>query len=210
MAGTLDGPAGGTPASAQSTGGTGTGAEQSSTAENAKEQAQQAAQGMAGKVQDAARQQVGERSTQAGERVSSISSDLRSVSEQLRTQENETGAKLADQAAEQAERAGSYLADSDADKILSDIEDLGRRQPWLALVGGVALGVAAARFMKASSSERYSQRSAGSGNGQTQIGAPATESVSETPAVPATAQPQQIPVSEPATAPMPTGSPVTG
>ena len=38
---------------------------------------------------------------------------------------------------------------SDGDKILHDIEDFGRRQPTAVLVGGLALGFLASRFLKA-------------------------------------------------------------
>jgi len=48
-----------------------------------------------------------------------------------------------------------YGSDSDADRILSDAEDFGRRQPWVVLAGAAAVGLAAARFLKASSRERY-------------------------------------------------------
>lgn len=122
---------------------------------DAKEQAQAAAGNAASKAQDAVRTQVDERSSQAGEQATSMASDLRSVSEQLRSQENERAANLAEKAANKAEEMGGYLKDANADRILGDVEDLGRRQPWLALAGGVALGVVAARFLKASSSQRY-------------------------------------------------------
>jgi hypothetical protein len=166
------------------------------TAENAK----QAAQGAAERVQSVAREQVDQRSTEAGERVSSLAGDLRSVGEQLRSQENEAAAKAADQVAERAERAGSYLADSDADKILSDVEDFGRRQPWVVLAGGVALGIAAARFLKASSADRYSRR---------------TSELSEA-SSPVVAQPRQIGTAtgstgeRPTASPAPAGAPVVG
>lgn len=130
----------------------------SSGVEQAAEQAREGASQAVGKVSDTARSQVDQRSTDAGERVSSMAGDLRSVSEQLREQGNENGAKVAEQVAERAERAGTYLTDSDADRILGDVEDMARRQPWLVLAGGVALGIAAARFLKASSSERYESR----------------------------------------------------
>ena len=57
-------------------------------------------------------------------------------------------------------RVCRYLRESDADRILSDVEDFGRRQPWAVIAGGVALGLVASRFLKASSTRRYDQRSA--------------------------------------------------
>jgi hypothetical protein len=125
-----------------------------STADQAKEKAQQAA----GQAKSSLRDQVDRRSTEAGERVGTIASDVRSVGDQLREQGKDQPARLADQAADRAERLGGYLRDNDADRILGDIEDFGRRQPWVVIAGGVALGLVASRFLKASSSRRYEQR----------------------------------------------------
>ena len=126
-----------------------------STTDQAKDKAQQAA----GEAKRTLRSQVDERSTQAGERVGGLASDVRSVGAQLREQGKDQPAKLADQAAERAEQLGDYLKRSDADRILGDVEDFGRRQPWAVIGGGLALGLVASRFLKASSSRRYEQRS---------------------------------------------------
>lgn len=121
-------------------------------------EAQEKARDAASKAQESMRQQVDSRTTQAGEQVSGTAQDLRSVGEELRKQGKDTPAKLADRAAEQTEKVGSYLKDSDPDKMLHDVEDFGRQRPWAVLAGGVALGVVAARFLKASSRNRYQQR----------------------------------------------------
>lgn len=129
-----------------------------STAEQAKEKAKEQAQQAAGQARGALRGQVDQRSTEAGERVHGVASDVRSVSQQLREQGKDQPAKLAEQAADRAERLGSYLRYSDADRILQDVEDFGRRQPWAVIAGGVAIGLVASRFLKASSTRRYEQR----------------------------------------------------
>jgi ElaB/YqjD/DUF883 family membrane-anchored ribosome-binding protein len=117
------------------------------TKEKMKEGAQQA--------QSRAREQIDQRSTQAGEQVSATAQALRQTSDHLREQGQEAQAKAADRVAQQADRVGSYLTESDADRILADVEDFGRRRP-MAVVGiGMALGFAASRFLKASSRKRY-------------------------------------------------------
>lgn len=121
-------------------------------------QAQEKAHEVAGKAQEGIRQQIDDRSTQAGEQVNSTAQDLRSVGEELRKQGKDTPAKLADRAAEQTEKVGSYLKDNGPDKMLEDVEDFGRQRPWAVLVGGLAVGMVAARFLKASSRDRYQQR----------------------------------------------------
>jgi hypothetical protein len=120
----------------------------------AKEQAQQAA----GQAKGALRTQVDQRSTDAGSKVGGFASDVRSVSDQLREQGKDQPAKLADQAADRADQVSRYLTNSDADRILGDIEDFGRRQPWAVIGGGVVLGLLASRFLKASSTRRYEER----------------------------------------------------
>jgi hypothetical protein len=123
-------------------------------------QAREQAGQLSERIQAAACDQVDQRSTQAGEKVSSLAGDMRSVGDQLQSNGNESGAKIASQVAERAERAGGYLREADGARILDDVEDLGRRQPWLALAGGIALGIVAARLLKASSSQRYQSRGA--------------------------------------------------
>jgi hypothetical protein len=122
-------------------------------------QAREKAQEAAGQARSRVQQEVDQRSTQAGEQVRSTASDLRSVGQELRNQGKDAPARVADQAAERVERVGGYLADSDADRILRDVEDFGRRQPLAVLAGGIALGFVAARFLKASSSRRYQSQS---------------------------------------------------
>jgi ElaB/YqjD/DUF883 family membrane-anchored ribosome-binding protein len=128
-----------------------------STAVQAKEQAKQQAEQARGQAKDKLREQVDQRSTQAGERVGSTAQDVRTVAEELRKQGKDQPAKLAEQAADRVERVGGYLEESDADRILSDVEDFGRSKPWVVVLGGLALGFAASRFLKASSSRRYEQ-----------------------------------------------------
>jgi len=128
-------------------------------ARDAAGQAQEKAQETAERAQGMVREQIDDRSTKAGEQVSSTADDLKSVGEELRKQGKETPAKLADNAAERTEQLGSYLTEADSDRILSDLEDFGRRQPWVVLAGGLALGLVGARFLKASSSSRYQSRS---------------------------------------------------
>jgi hypothetical protein len=135
-----------------------------STAGQAKEQVKQQAgqvkeqaQKAGGQAKDKLREQVDQRSTQAGERVGATAHDVRSVAEELRRQGKDQPAKLAEQAADRVERVGGYLKESDADRILRDVEDFGRSKPWAIALGGLVLGFAASRFLKASSAQRYQE-----------------------------------------------------
>jgi ElaB/YqjD/DUF883 family membrane-anchored ribosome-binding protein len=137
-----------------------------STAEQVKERAQQAteqAKDAAGQATEQARgrvrDEVDRRSTDAGEQATSVADAIRQASRQLREQGNEQAAKPLEQAADRMHSAGSWLRDSDGDAILRDVEDFGRRNPLAVAAGGLAIGFALSRLLKASSTERY--RSAG-------------------------------------------------
>jgi hypothetical protein len=134
-------------------------------AAQAKEQAKEQVQQARGQARERLREQVDQRSTQAGARVTSTAHDVRSVADELRRQGKDQPARLAEQAADRVERAGGYLRDSDADRILRDVEDFGRDKPWAVVVAGLALGFAASRFLKASSGRRYEQQQRGGDNG---------------------------------------------
>jgi hypothetical protein len=121
-------------------------------------QAQEKAQEAAGQARDRVRGQIDDRSTDAGRQVRGHANSLRNVGGQLREQGEEQPAKLAEQAADRVERIGSWLEHSDADRILGDVEDFARRNPWAVMAGGLALGFAASRMLKASSRDRYQGR----------------------------------------------------
>jgi ElaB/YqjD/DUF883 family membrane-anchored ribosome-binding protein len=118
-------------------------------------QAQEAAQRAASQYQDRLRDQLDRRSSQAAAQIGEQASDLRSVGESLREQGKDGPAKAADQLAQYAEKVGGYLREKDSRALLADAEDFGRRQPWAVAAGGLALGFAASRFLKASSGQRY-------------------------------------------------------
>jgi hypothetical protein len=131
-------------------------------AESAQDKAKEAAAQAQDKTREAAdrargrvRDQVDQRSTQLGEQVGSGASDARSVAEQLRNQGKQAPARYVEQAADRAERLGGYLRESDGDRLLNDAEDFARRNTWAVALGGLALGFAASRLLKASSSDRY-------------------------------------------------------
>jgi hypothetical protein len=127
--------------------------------------AQDKARGAMGQARGRIGEQVDRRSTQAGERVAGTAADVRSIAEELRSQGKDAPANLAEQAANQADRVGDYLKGASGDRILRDVEDFARRQPMLVAAGALALGFAASRFLKASSSRRYEASHGGYGDG---------------------------------------------
>ena len=124
-------------------------------AQEAAQVAQEKAQEAKGKARDRVRTEVDTRSTQAGEQAESVAQDVRSVGEHLRSEGKDKPAELAEKAAERVAEISDYLKRSDGDAILRDAERLGREKPWAVMAGGIALGIVASRFLKASSSRRY-------------------------------------------------------
>jgi hypothetical protein len=124
-------------------------------AQEAAVQTKEKAQEAAGKAKNRLATEVDGRSTQAGEQLRSTADDVRSVATELRGQGKDKPAELAEKAAERVQQVGDYLHRSDGDRLLRDVEDFARRKPWAVAVGGLALGFAASRFLKASSSRRY-------------------------------------------------------
>ena len=117
----------------------------------AKEQAQEARVQARSRVRD----EVDRRSTEAGHQAGSAAQALRDASTRLRDDGNEPVARGFEQVADRVERAGGWLRDADGDSILRDAEDFGRRNSLAVIAGGLAIGFAASRLLKASSRSRY-------------------------------------------------------
>jgi hypothetical protein len=135
----------------------------------AKEKAQEAGAQARSRVRD----EVDRRSTEAGQQAGSAAQALRDASGKLREDGNEPIARGLEQVADRVERAGGWLREADGDSILRDVEDFGRRNSLAVMAGGLAIGFAASRLLKASSRSRYESSSRlpattnGSGNGST-------------------------------------------
>src|SRR5215208_2693952 len=101
------------------------------------------------------RDQFDQRSTQAGSQVRSLAKALRHSGDELGNEGNRNASQLTTQAADRLERVGSYLEEKSGDELMREIETFARRRPWMLAGIGMVAGVAAARFMKASSEQRY-------------------------------------------------------
>jgi ElaB/YqjD/DUF883 family membrane-anchored ribosome-binding protein len=130
--------------------------------------AQERVQGAAREAKGRLREQVDQRSTQAGQQLSSAADDVRSVAQELRTQGKDTPARFAEQAAEKTQQVGQRLQSASGDELLRDVEDFARRNPWAVAAGGLVLGLAASRMLKASSGERYRTSMSNGGGGTMQ------------------------------------------
>ena len=134
--------------------------------EGLKEQASAKAQDVASVAQEKAselreqgsarlRDQFDQRSNQAGSQVRSLAEALRRSGNELGNEGNGSAEKLTGEVADRIERAGSYLEQKSGDELMRDVEAFARRRPWMLAGIGLLAGVAAARFVKASSEQRY-------------------------------------------------------
>jgi hypothetical protein len=116
----------------------------------------------AGELKEQSRGRLGEtldeRTTQAGGQAQQVAGAMRQTVSQMRSQ-GETGsaqmASLFEMAADRVEDLGGYLQRTSGDRLLHDVEGFARRRPWAVAGIGMVAGLAASRFLKASSERRY-------------------------------------------------------
>jgi hypothetical protein len=94
-------------------------------------------------------------------RVADVSGQLgsagKAVSEaaaKLREEGNGPAAEITDRVASKLEAVSGYLETTEPSTLLRDLEDFGRKQTAVMVVGGLLLGLAGSRFLKASSTRR--------------------------------------------------------
>ena len=116
--------------------------------------------------------QIDDRTTQIGQQVGAVGGEIRKTADQLRAS-GPVGfaADYVDQAAEFVEGIGRYLEDADSDRLMADLENLARQQPYVVAAAALALGFAASRFLRTSSARRYREGlDSGSTYGSTSYG----------------------------------------
>lgn len=103
-----------------------------------------------------------QRTTEAGGQARQAARALRQSGSQMRTQADGNGeqiAQAAEWAADRVERLAGYLEQASGERVLRDAEDFARRRPWMVAGAGLIAGLAASRFLKASSERRYGSTS---------------------------------------------------
>lgn len=94
--------------------------------------------------------EVARRVSTGGDQVATFARALRTAGDQL-WQDGQGGpADLVLQAANRLEALQAYLQTRDPETLLSDLEDLARRNPWMLGLAGAFVGLAVSRFVKAS------------------------------------------------------------
>jgi len=127
-----------------------------SATEQAKEKVAEVASQAQDTVRGAVGDQVDQRSDQAAEKVESVADDVRAVSESLEDRGQDAAARIVEQGADYAQQLSDYLRRSGSDQILGDVESFARRQPWAVAAGGLLIGFAASRVLRASAASSTS------------------------------------------------------
>src|SRR3954454_20478729 len=104
------------------------------------------------------RDQFDQRSDEAASQVRSVAQALRRSGGDLEQEGKASAAQWVGEAAGRIEGVADYLERTSGDNVEHDIERFARRRPWLLTGVGMLAGIAAARFVKASSEQRSSTR----------------------------------------------------
>jgi ElaB/YqjD/DUF883 family membrane-anchored ribosome-binding protein len=119
----------------------------------------------AGELKEQSRSRLTEaldgRMTQTGAQAQQMAVAMRQTASEMRDHggpgHNQiTG--IVESAAEHVEHLGRYLQQTSGDRLLHDAEGFARRRPWAVAGIGLMAGLAASRFLKASSEQRYGSR----------------------------------------------------
>jgi hypothetical protein len=95
-------------------------------------------------------EEADQRTTALGSQARTIADAMRETSNRLRSEGQEQPARVTEMTAERIDHMAAYLTEADGDRLMNDVGELARRQPWLFAAAGLAVGFAASRFLKAS------------------------------------------------------------
>jgi hypothetical protein len=126
-----------------------------------------------------------QRTNDVGAQARKMAEVLRRSGEQLSNEgDGQQIAGLAQGAADRVERLGGYLERTSGAELVRDMEAFARRRPWMVAGIGLVAGLAASRFLKASSERRYEGSLSGAGSLSTDGRAmPASSTVGDRPGV---------------------------
>ena len=152
----------------------------------------QHAKDVAQKTASDARRQLGQqaehRKHDASARLGHVAEALRETGRHLSEDDDAGLSGYADRAAEQVERVSEYFRSRTIGDLVGDVERFARREPAIFLGGAMALGLAAARFLK--SSARHEQYETSPSTSSSSMSSPSTSSSVSSPSTsPSTSSP---------------------
>ncbi|HET7237698.1 MAG TPA: hypothetical protein VFI76_01640 [Terrimicrobiaceae bacterium] len=113
------------------------------------DQIKTSAQSVARQAQEAGRNLIDEQKESLAQKVDQYAEALRLASERLRSDEGNMLAGPAQKAADRLDGMSGYLREKQLPDVLDDLESYARRKPEVVFGGLFVVGLAAARFLKA-------------------------------------------------------------
>lgn len=107
-------------------------------------------EGLIGRAREQATSQLNTQKNKATDGLGTVASAVRQTTDRLRSDNHDTVAHYAEQAADQIERLSAQIRGKDVSELLNDAQRLARRRPALFVGGAFAVGLLGARFMKSS------------------------------------------------------------
>lgn len=107
--------------------------------------------GVMARVRETASAQLASQKDRATDGLGSVVQAVRQSTQQLRDQQHDTLAQYVEQAANHLERFSQGLKNKDINELLTDAQQMARRQPALFIGSAFAIGLLGARFIKSSS-----------------------------------------------------------
>ncbi len=124
-------------------------------AEELKDTVRESSTQLSSTARDWVQQEADQRTTAIGSQARTIADAMRETSSRLNDDGQSQAARMTDMVADRVDQAASYLEQTDGERLMRDVQDMARRNPWAFAAGGLLVGFAASRFMKASRSNEY-------------------------------------------------------
>ena len=104
-------------------------------------------------------QEADQRTTAIGSQARTIADAMRDTSSRLNDEGQSQASRTTGMLADRVDQVANYLEQTDGQRLVSDVQDAARRNPWAFAAAGLIAGFAASRFMKASRTSQSSMRS---------------------------------------------------
>jgi len=131
----------------------------------------QTGRGILDEIRESATGQLASQKDRATEGLGSVAQFVRQSTQQLRDQKQDAIAGYVERAADQIDQFSQSLRNKDVSELISDAQQLARKQPALFIGGAFVLGLVGARFLKSSAQADDRRSRAGNGYGSSRFGA---------------------------------------
>lgn len=121
-------------------------------------QAREGVSQMADRAMSEAEPRLDDGRMRVAEGLQSVAQAFKSSGQQLRDGQHSQMAQFTDQAAERVERLSSYVQGRDVRSMVSEVQEMARREPALFLGAAFAAGLLGARFLKSAQPSQDSMR----------------------------------------------------